>query len=73
MAIDMADKVEVISKNKKCQARCTEQNIDSSKQIEDLRAEIMEMKTDDPRDGRGQFETTTSSIQEHPPAAAAWV
>lgn len=43
-ATDMADKVEVTSKNKKCQARCTEPNIDSNKQIEDLRAEIMEMK-----------------------------
>lgn len=41
---DMADKIEVTSKNKKCQARCTEQNIDSNKQIDDLRAEIMEIK-----------------------------
>lgn len=44
VATDMADKVEVTSKNKKCQAQCPDQNIDSQKQIEDLRAEIMEMK-----------------------------
>lgn len=41
---DMSEKGGAASKNKKCQARCPEQNTDSQKQIEDLRAEIMEMK-----------------------------
>ena len=40
----MTEKIETSSKNKKCQARCKDQDTESSKQMEDLKAEILEMK-----------------------------
>ena len=44
IAVSTVDKGEVSSKNKKCQARCKDEDTESSKQINDLKAEILEMK-----------------------------
>ena len=44
IAVSTVDKGEVSNKNKKCQARCKDEDTESSEQMNDLKAEILELK-----------------------------